>query len=101
MRVNEREVPVVTNFAGLNRVGWDLREDGPVRWNGAAKEEYRGPRVGATVVPGAYTVRIVARRQDVLALAARRARSARALHARPTTAPRTRSRSGTSTSTRA
>jgi hypothetical protein len=29
-----------------------------VRWNGAAKEEYRGPRVGAVSVPGTYTARI-------------------------------------------
>jgi photosystem II stability/assembly factor-like uncharacterized protein len=59
MRVNDREVPAVTNFAGVNRVNWDLREDGPVRWLGAAKEEYRGPRVGVAVVPGTYTARIV------------------------------------------
>jgi photosystem II stability/assembly factor-like uncharacterized protein len=58
-RVNEREVPVVTNFAGLNRISWDLREDGPVRWAGAAKEEYRGPRTGPAVVPGTYTARVV------------------------------------------
>ena len=58
-RVGEREVPVVTNFAGLNRVTWDLREDGPVRWSGAAKEQYRGPRTGVVVVPGTYTARIV------------------------------------------
>jgi photosystem II stability/assembly factor-like uncharacterized protein len=57
-RVNEREVPVVTNFAGINRIGWDLREDGPVRWSGAAKEEFRGPRIGVAVVPGTYRVRI-------------------------------------------
>ncbi|MBV8643606.1 MAG: hypothetical protein JO225_06790, partial [Candidatus Eremiobacteraeota bacterium] len=57
-RVGEREVPVVTNFAGLNRITWDLREDGPVRWNGAAKEEFKGPRVGVAVVPGTYTVRM-------------------------------------------
>ncbi len=57
-RINEHEIPLITNFAGINRVAWDLREDGPVRWFGAAKEEYRGPRVGVTVVPGAYTVRI-------------------------------------------
>ena len=58
LRVNEREIPLITNFAGINRVAWDLREDGPVRWEGAAREEYRGPRVGVTVVPGTYTVRI-------------------------------------------
>jgi photosystem II stability/assembly factor-like uncharacterized protein len=58
LRVNEREIPLITNFAGINRVAWDLREDGPVRWTGAAREEYRGPRVGITVVPGTYTVRV-------------------------------------------
>ncbi len=58
-RVGEREVPVVTNFPGLNRITWDLREDGPVRWAGAAKEEYRGPRTGPAVIPGTYTVRTV------------------------------------------
>jgi photosystem II stability/assembly factor-like uncharacterized protein len=57
-RVNEREIPLITNFGGINRVAWDLREDGPVRWTGAAREEYRGPRVGVTVVPGTYTVRM-------------------------------------------
>jgi len=57
-RINEREVPAITNFAGINRISWDLREDGPVRWSGAAKEEYRGPRVGVAVVPGTYRVRV-------------------------------------------
>ena len=57
-REGNREVPALTNFAGINRVNWDLREDGPVRWLGAAKEEYRGTRVGAGVVPGTYTVRM-------------------------------------------
>jgi hypothetical protein len=58
MRAGERDVPAVTNFAGINRVNWDLREDGPVRWLGAAKESYRGPRFGVAVVPGTYTVRM-------------------------------------------
>jgi photosystem II stability/assembly factor-like uncharacterized protein len=58
-RVDEREVPLVTNFAGINRLAWDLREDGPVRWTGAAKDEYAGPRTGPPVVPGRYTVRMV------------------------------------------
>ncbi len=57
-RVDEREVPLVTNFAGINRLSWDLREDGPVRWTGAAKDEYAGPRTGPPVVPGSYTVRV-------------------------------------------
>lgn len=58
IRVNDREVPVVTNFAAINRVTWDLREDGPVRWDGAAKDSYKGPRAGTLVMPGRYTVRI-------------------------------------------
>jgi photosystem II stability/assembly factor-like uncharacterized protein len=53
-----REVPVITNFGGVNRVAWDMREDGPTRWSGAAKEMYRGPRVGVAVVPGSYTASI-------------------------------------------
>jgi len=56
-RVDEREVPFVTNDAGINRISWDLRENGPVRWDGAAKEEYKGPRVGVAVVPGHYFAR--------------------------------------------
>jgi photosystem II stability/assembly factor-like uncharacterized protein len=56
--IDGHETPLVTNFAGLNRIAWDLREDGPVRWAGAAKESYGGPRVGPAVVPGIYTARI-------------------------------------------
>jgi hypothetical protein len=51
-----KPVPFVTNDLGLNRATWDLREDGPVRWNGAAREAYKGPRSGPLVVPGMYTV---------------------------------------------
>jgi len=57
-RVDGKDVPLVTNFAGINRVAWDLHEDGPVRWDGAAKDDFKGPRSGATVVPGRYTVRV-------------------------------------------
>ncbi|MGA8533578.1 MAG: hypothetical protein WB615_05675, partial [Candidatus Tumulicola sp.] len=56
---HEKDVPDVTNKTGLNRYVWDFREDGPVQWMGAAREEYRGPKVGALVVPGTYSVRIV------------------------------------------
>ncbi|HTJ27235.1 MAG TPA: hypothetical protein VMA36_13830 [Candidatus Limnocylindria bacterium] len=56
--VAEKEVPLVPNDAGLNRIVWDLHEDGPVRWMGAATERFRGPRTGVTVIPGTYTVRI-------------------------------------------
>ncbi|MBC5816248.1 MAG: hypothetical protein GIW97_06870, partial [Candidatus Eremiobacteraeota bacterium] len=55
----EPVVPAVTNVAGINRVTWDFREDGGPRWMGAAKADYRGPLVGATVLPGNYSARIV------------------------------------------
>lgn len=54
--VEKKPEPFVTNFNGLNRTTWDLREDGPVRWNGAAREKYKGPRTGPLVVPGRYTI---------------------------------------------
>ncbi len=54
--VEKKPEPFVTNFNGLNRTTWDLREDGPVRWNGAARESYKGPRTGPLVVPGRYTI---------------------------------------------
>jgi hypothetical protein len=54
--VEEKPQPFVTNDAGLNRVGWDLREQGPVRWNGAARESFKGPRAGPAVIPGHYSV---------------------------------------------
>jgi len=56
---NEKDVPDVPNKTGIDRYVWDLHENGPVQWMGAAKEDYRGPKEGALVVPGAYTVRIV------------------------------------------
>jgi photosystem II stability/assembly factor-like uncharacterized protein len=51
-----KDVPDVPDKIGINRYVWDFREDGPVQWMGAAREEYRGPKVGALVVPGTYTV---------------------------------------------
>jgi len=57
-RVNEREIPLVTNFAGINRIAWDYREDGPVRWDGAAKDEYKGPRTGVGRFAGSYFARV-------------------------------------------
>jgi len=57
-KAGEREVPDVTNRAGLNRVTWGFQENGPVRWMGALKEDYRGPRTGPVVVPGTYSVRM-------------------------------------------
>ncbi len=49
--------PGVTNEVGVNRVVWNFREDGPPQWNGTAVQ-FRGPQVGAMVVPGTYTARI-------------------------------------------
>ena len=57
-KVRGKEEPYVTNDAGINRFVWDLRTDGPVRWMGAAREEYRGPKTGLAVIPGTYTVRL-------------------------------------------
>jgi photosystem II stability/assembly factor-like uncharacterized protein len=50
-----KEVPWVPAKEGLQRVVWDLRADGPVRWEGG-KDFNRGPRSGAMVPPGEYTV---------------------------------------------
>ena len=50
-----KEVPWVPTKEGLQRVVWDLRADGPVRWEGG-KDFNRGPRSGAMVPPGEYTV---------------------------------------------
>ncbi|MBV8654585.1 MAG: hypothetical protein JO160_00975, partial [Candidatus Eremiobacteraeota bacterium] len=45
------------NIAGINRVAWDLSEDGPVQWRGTFKSN-RGPAEGAEALPGSYTVRL-------------------------------------------
>jgi photosystem II stability/assembly factor-like uncharacterized protein len=58
-RVGDRDVPWVTNFVGINRLTWDLREDAPTPWTGAARPAYQGPQTGPLVVPGTYTVQIV------------------------------------------
>ncbi|MDQ2818310.1 MAG: hypothetical protein M3T49_08925, partial [Candidatus Eremiobacteraeota bacterium] len=58
-KVADKDVPNVTNDAGVNRVVWDFKENGPVQWMGALREEYRGPKTGPTVVPGTYSARIV------------------------------------------
>jgi photosystem II stability/assembly factor-like uncharacterized protein len=57
-KVKDKQVPYVTNKSGVNRVVWDLHEDPPAPWKGAAREEYQGPKVGPEVVPGTYSVRI-------------------------------------------
>lgn len=47
----------VTGSAGLNRIAWDLSEDGPVKWHGTF-ELNQGPDEGVTVVPSTFTVRL-------------------------------------------
>ncbi|MBV8198110.1 MAG: hypothetical protein JO263_08240 [Candidatus Eremiobacteraeota bacterium] len=58
-KVNGKEEPFVPNKAGINRYVWDFTEDPPLKWYGAAKEEYQGPKTGPMVVPGTYTARIL------------------------------------------
>jgi hypothetical protein len=48
----------ITGHAGVNRVSWDLTEDGPRRWK-RTFEQNRGPTSGAEVVPGTFVVRLV------------------------------------------
>jgi len=47
----------VTSAAGVNRVAWNLTEDGPVKWRGTPKWN-QGPDDGPEAIPGAYTVRL-------------------------------------------
>ncbi len=57
-KVKGKEEPYVSNKAGINRYVWDFSEDAPVKWYGAAKEDYQGPKSGPMVVPGTYTTRL-------------------------------------------
>jgi photosystem II stability/assembly factor-like uncharacterized protein len=45
--------------AGINRFVWDLSERPPIPWR-SAREWNQGPRSGALVLPGTYTVRLCA-----------------------------------------
>ncbi len=45
----------VPGKAGVNRITWNLTEDGPVQWHAAIDNDIT-PQDGATVVPGTYTV---------------------------------------------
>jgi photosystem II stability/assembly factor-like uncharacterized protein len=47
----------VTNLAGINRVVWNLREDGPPLCTSCAKD-FQGAAVGPEVVPGTYVARM-------------------------------------------
>jgi photosystem II stability/assembly factor-like uncharacterized protein len=49
-----KEIPWVPAKEGLQRLSWDLRADGPVRWE-SGKDFLKGPRSGALVPPGDYT----------------------------------------------
>ena len=53
-RLTGKRIP---RHAGLNRLAWDLAEEGPVRWTGTY-EQNRGPKEGAEAIPGTYTVRL-------------------------------------------
>ncbi len=46
--------PWVPTNAGMHRIYWDLRSEGPVRWTGT-KDFNKGPESGALVPPGTYT----------------------------------------------
>jgi photosystem II stability/assembly factor-like uncharacterized protein len=48
----------VPHHAGLNRLAWDLAEEGPVRWTGTY-EQNRGPKEGAEAIPGTYIARLI------------------------------------------
>jgi len=50
-----------TAIAGINRVVWNLTEDAPAPWL-AARSWNRGPSSGPEVVPGLFTVALLARR---------------------------------------
>jgi photosystem II stability/assembly factor-like uncharacterized protein len=52
--IDGKDVP---NAAGINRMAWDLNEDGPVLWKSTFKQN-QGPLTGPEAIPGAYTVRL-------------------------------------------
>jgi photosystem II stability/assembly factor-like uncharacterized protein len=56
--VEKKQEPYVSNKVGLNRFVWDFTIDGPVKWLGAAKERYQGPKDGPPVPPGEYVARL-------------------------------------------
>ncbi len=57
-KVHGKDEPYASNKIGINRYVWDFQIDGPVKWYGAAKEEYQGPNEGPPVPPGRYFVRM-------------------------------------------
>ena len=57
-KVGGKDVPYIPNKAGLNRYTWDFNVNGPVKWNGATLDFFKGPDTGPGVVPGHYSVRM-------------------------------------------
>ncbi len=57
-KVKGKTEPYLPNKAGINRYVWDFTEDPPLKWYGAPREEYQGPKTGPVVVPGTYRVRL-------------------------------------------
>ncbi|MGZ3499339.1 MAG: VPS10 domain-containing protein [Vulcanimicrobiaceae bacterium] len=57
-KVEGKEVPYVPNEPGINRYVWDFQQNGPVKWEGAAQEYFKGPNEGFAVPPGTYQVRL-------------------------------------------
>ena len=55
-KVNGKDVPYITNKAGINQYVWDYGTDGPVKWTGAARAG--GANEGPQVPPGRYLVRM-------------------------------------------
>lgn len=55
--IGGKQVPYVSNKAGLNRYVWDFTIDGPVKYYGAT-EEFQGPDSIVGVPPGEYAVRM-------------------------------------------
>ena len=52
-----KQTPWVPVEPGLHRIYWDLRAQGPVRWE-HTEEFKKGPKSGAMVTPGEYTAAI-------------------------------------------
>ncbi len=48
----------LTSHAGMNRLAWDLAEDGPTPWT-STFEQNKGPKTGAEVVPGTYKAHLL------------------------------------------
>jgi hypothetical protein len=56
--VQGKDVPYVSNEAGVNRYVWDFGTTPPVKWEGAGNEFFKGPPEGLPVGPGHYYVRL-------------------------------------------